>query len=227
MVLTVAVKNLFGCVVGYRKAQWHAAAGREPDAFARLLLELWQLVAPSFNLVDAIVAMDGNGPSAGRVRPMNVIMAGENALAVDRVAARLVGLSEDKFPLLRAARQTEDYAEALGRIDMVGDTVESLALKDFELPAGCDAELGPRFLRRIFKRALAARPEVNRRKCHACAVCVENCPPKAMIEADGRVRIDYAACISCFCCQELCPQQAIDVRRGWLAKLIIHRKQLP
>jgi len=222
MILTMAVKNLFGCVVGHRKAQWHMAAGIDRDAFARLLLELWRLLPRTFSLVDGIVAMDGNGPSAGRARAMNLLLAGEDALAVDRIAARLVGLAENRFPLVRAARQIDELGPSLGHIDVVGGSVEALAVDDFELPAGSDIALGPRILRRVFGRALSARPKVNRRKCRLCGICVESCPPQAMTMAGGRVSIDYSACISCFCCQEMCPERAIDVRRGWLAKVIIH-----
>ena len=223
MTLTLAVKNLFGCVVGRRKAQWHMAAGRDRDAFARLLLELWRLLAPSFNIVDGIVGMDGNGPSAGRARPIGVLLAGDDALAVDRTAARIAGLDDERFPLVGAARKIGRFDASLREIEVIGGTVDDVALDDFELPAAVDVEFGPRFLRRTLKNALTARPRVNRRKCRACGICADNCPPRAMAMNDSRIRIDYSACISCFCCQEMCPQHAIEVRRGWLARLLIHR----
>ena len=223
MVLTMAVKNLFGCVVGPRKAQWHVAAGRDREAFARLLLELARLLAPRLNLVDGVTGMDGNGPSAGRVRPVNVLLAGEDALAVDRVAARLAGLAEDSFPLVCAARKSASFAPSLGPVEIIGAPAEGIELKDFVLPANVDAQFGPRVLRRFLKRAVAARPRVNRRACRQCGVCVKHCPPEAMRLAKGRVQIDHALCISCFCCQEMCPQQAISIRRGMLARLVIRR----
>ena len=224
MVLTMATKNLFGCVAGPRKAQWHMAAGRDRDTFARLLLELSVLAAPKFSLIDGVVGMDGNGPSAGRVRPANLILAGEDAFAVDRIAARLVGLADDAFPLIRAARKMDAFAGRFGQIEVVGGSVDALALHDFVLPAAAEMQwFRSRIVRRIVKRAVAARPVVDARKCNACGTCVRSCPPEAMKIAGGRVQIDRSACISCFCCQEMCPRQAITVRRGWLARLLIHR----
>ena len=224
MIMTAAVKNLFGCIVGPRKAQWHMAAGRDRDAFARLLLELSLLVAPRFSLIDGIIGMDGNGPSAGRTRPVNLILAGEDPLAVDRIAAAVAGLKEEDYPLMRTARAMPAFAERFGRIEVVGDALESVALHDFQLPPGQDLRFGPRTLRRLLKRAVAARPVINRRKCKACGICAQHCPPEAISTSGGRVLIDRSACISCFCCQEMCPQHAIDIRRGWLARLLIRRK---
>ena len=230
MVLTMATKNYFGCVVGRRKAQWHMAAGRDPDTFARLLVELSLLAAPPdrprFNLVDGVIGMDGNGPSSGRVRPVGVILAGEDPVAVDRAAARLVGLPEERFPLLRAARAVQAYAGKPEPLEVVGDPLDQLALRDFVLPPGVHLQWTRfRWLRRALKRAAAARPHVDRSKCEACGVCTRSCPPQAMTIAGGNVRIDRALCISCFCCQELCPRHAISVRRGWLAELTIPRRR--
>jgi uncharacterized protein (DUF362 family)/Pyruvate/2-oxoacid:ferredoxin oxidoreductase delta subunit len=223
MTLTLAVKNLFGCVVGRRKAQWHMAAGRDHHAFARLLLELAGLLAPCFNLIDGIVGMDGNGPSAGRARPMGVLLAGPDALAVDHIAAAIAGISENRLPIEITARQIEHFEASLRQIEVVGAKVQDLALDDFEPPESVDVQFGPRFLRRTLRNALAARPKVDRQQCQACGICADSCPPQAMTLRNTRIEIDHSACISCFCCQEMCPHHAIDTRRGWLARLLIHR----
>ncbi|HUW30275.1 MAG TPA: DUF362 domain-containing protein [Planctomycetota bacterium] len=226
MVMTLAVKNLFGCVVGHRKAQWHMAAGRDHDTFARLLLELSALVAPAFSVVDGVIGMDGNGPSAGRVRPVNVILAGDDPLAIDRIGARIAGLDDARFPLIRAARKMPACARGLGRIEVVGDPVDSVKLADFNLPMASDLQwLRLKPVRRLLKRAITARPAIDRARCEACGVCVCSCPPRAMTIAEGQVTIDRSLCISCFCCQEMCPQHAVDVRHGWLARILFQRSR--
>lgn len=224
MVMTLAVKNLFGCVVGPRKAQWHMAAGRDRDTFARLLLELSLLVAPAFSVVDGVIGMDGNGPSSGRVRPVNVILAGIDPLAIDRIGARIAGLDDALFPLIGAARTIPACAASLGEIEVVGEPVDSVKLADFALPAAADVQwLRLKPIRRLLKRAITARPEINTARCEACGICVRSCPPQAMTLESGRVTIDRSLCISCFCCQEMCPQHAVDVRHGWLARILFHR----
>ena len=221
MVMTLAVKNLFGCIVGHRKAQWHMAAGRERDTFARLLVELSLLAAPAFSLVDGVMGMDGNGPSSGRVRPVNVIMAGTDPLAIDRMGARIAGLDESRFPLIRAARKIPACAARLGEIEVIGDPLESVKLADFVLPPAADVQwLRLKPIREMARRAITARPQIDAARCEGCGVCVRSCPPQAMTIVDGRVTIDRSLCISCFCCQELCPQHAVGIRHGWLARIL-------
>ncbi|HTM56824.1 MAG TPA: DUF362 domain-containing protein [Candidatus Udaeobacter sp.] len=56
-----------------------------------------------FSVVDGIVAMEGNGPVAGDRRPLGILIAGANPVAVDTVAARLMGLDPDRLPIVRHA----------------------------------------------------------------------------------------------------------------------------
>jgi len=65
MTMTCAVKNLFGAVIGAEKAGWHLKAGSSRELFAQLLLEIYLLKKPTLNIVDAIIAMEGNGPGSG------------------------------------------------------------------------------------------------------------------------------------------------------------------
>lgn len=65
MLLTLAVKNLFGCIIGYRKPEWHLRAGSDPQTFARLLVRICRTLRPSVNLIDGILALEGDGPGRG------------------------------------------------------------------------------------------------------------------------------------------------------------------
>ncbi len=44
--LTLGVKNLFGCVPGPRKALWHLKAGEDRKTFAQILLDIYQIIRP-------------------------------------------------------------------------------------------------------------------------------------------------------------------------------------
>ena len=71
MVMTAAVKNMFGSIPGIKKAEYHCTkATIEP--FTKMLLDLHETVKPHLNLVDAIDCMEGNGPSGGKIRHMGV-----------------------------------------------------------------------------------------------------------------------------------------------------------
>lgn len=56
-----------------------------------------------FALVDGIIAMEGNGPLRGVPKPCGVIMAGDDPLALDVVAASLMGFDWRKIRLLKGA----------------------------------------------------------------------------------------------------------------------------
>jgi uncharacterized protein (DUF362 family) len=70
--LTLGVKNLFGCIPGPRKALWHLKAGEDRKAFAQILVDVYQVIRPSLTILDGIMGMEGNGPNSGRpIRGIN------------------------------------------------------------------------------------------------------------------------------------------------------------
>ncbi len=105
MTMTCAVKNLFGAVIGTEKAGWHLKAGSSRELFARLLLEIYQLKKPTLNIVDAIDAMEGNGPANGDPIKLGLLIAGVNPVAVDVIAGRLAGIPADLLHIERDRRR--------------------------------------------------------------------------------------------------------------------------
>ena len=83
MYLTLGVKNLFGCVPGKRKLQWHLSAGIDTASFAAMLIDLMALVKPRLNILDGVIAMEGNGPASGELRDVGLIMASGDTFALD------------------------------------------------------------------------------------------------------------------------------------------------
>ncbi|HWQ08493.1 MAG TPA: DUF362 domain-containing protein, partial [Holophaga sp.] len=64
MGLTLAVKNFFGCVCGFRKSLAHQRFGRH-DRFARMILDVYAALPASTSLLDGVVAMHKAGPVGG------------------------------------------------------------------------------------------------------------------------------------------------------------------
>ncbi len=222
MLLTLAVKNLFGCIPGRRKVQWHLNAGVDIGAFAAMLVELHGLIKPRLSVVDAVVSMDGNGPGSGRPRETGFIMAGEDAFAVDYMLCRFLGVEPFMLPTLKAAREKGLFPEA-PEIGLLGDfhAPEDAGIRDFKLPPGTHLEWTiPETARRLLKDALTTRPRVDEVKCRLCMLCAQMCPAKAMKGLDAGIKINYRRCIRCFCCQEICPYGAIDIAQGWLLKYL-------
>ena len=216
MGLTGASKNMFGCIVGMQKAQFHLRTQQRKE-FAGMLADLAMLVKPVLSIVDGIVGMEGNGPRNGRPKKAGILLAGENCFAVDVAMAALMGFRPEDVPL-SALALSRGLTPAFADLEIVGSAAavrhqfvaprNMLSLED-RLPA---------WLVHWFKDHLTARPEINR-NCVGCGRCAEHCPPQAMHLADARMVIDHDKCIRCYCCQELCPANAVEIKEGTLLGL--------
>ncbi len=221
VLLTLGVKNLFGCVPGRRKPLLHLQAGENRALFAEMLLDVYRVIRPQLTILDGIVGMEGNGPGTGDSIPIGLLLASDDALSLDQVVCDLVGLPRRALPTNRAA-----FEHGMGRdpIRIMGETVESARLSQFRLPdlTGPDWRL-PGLLKKALKNAFSARPEIDDERCEGCRRCEEICPPKALKGRKETLFFDYGRCIRCFCCLEVCPAGAISVAQGWGLKLFSRR----
>lgn len=221
MTMTCAVKNLFGAVVGAEKAGWHLKAGASREQFARLLLEIYLLKKPVLNIVDAIVAMEGNGPGSGDPLQVGALIAGVNPVAVDMVAGRLAGIPNELLHVEREARRMGLVGTSWEEIEISGAPLDSFPAKPFRLPGGLDVQFGlPKFLSTLLKRQLISFPIADRQNCVLCGICRDACPPAAIEIKNSDLTVDQGRCIRCWCCRELCPHNAMLVRRGLVLKIV-------
>jgi uncharacterized protein (DUF362 family)/Pyruvate/2-oxoacid:ferredoxin oxidoreductase delta subunit len=217
--LTGAVKNLFGCIPGKRKVQWHFNTGVDHGSFMRMLVELAALLKPRFTIMDCIVGMEGNGPGSGDPCTMGVLLAGRDPVAVDSVAGRLVGVHPEMLPVIKAAAAAGTGETRAENIQIIGDELSTLMVSGYRLPPREHPEWRiPEFLRKRLKEALTTRPVIDHGRCIRCGICQKDCPQQAIAEHEHMLAIDYRICIRCFCCQEFCPQGAISVGRGWMLR---------
>lgn len=218
MLLTLGVKNVFGCIPGARKALWHLKAGEDRRLFAEMLLDVYQVVQPSLTVLDGIVGMEGDGPSSGRPISLGLILASRDALSLDQIVCDLLNLPRRSLMTNRAAHE-----QGLGKdpIEVVGERVDHVRIPEFRFPKllGADWNL-PGFLRKILKNGIASRPVLQKEMCKACHHCVEICPPGALRPKGEELVFDYDQCIRCFCCQEICPEGAISIKTGWALKFV-------
>jgi uncharacterized protein (DUF362 family)/Pyruvate/2-oxoacid:ferredoxin oxidoreductase delta subunit len=221
MTMTCAVKNLFGAVIGTGKAAWHLKAGTDREMFARMLLEIYLLRKPELNIVDGIMAMEGNGPGSGDPRHLGLLLGGTNPVAVDVIAAEIAGIPRKLLHVERMAVKLRLEGSDRAGIATVGTPLEDARVNDFRLPHISDVQFGlPLFLKNRLRHYLTSRPCAIPERCKLCGICADACPPRAMAIKDGRLTIDYHSCIRCFCCRELCPEGALDVIEGSLIRYI-------
>jgi uncharacterized protein (DUF362 family) len=84
--LSAAMKNLKGTTTYDEKKRFHYLG------LNKAFTELNAVLKPHLNVVDGLIAMEGDGPIAGTPVGLNMLMAGTDAVAVDTIAARIMGI---------------------------------------------------------------------------------------------------------------------------------------
>lgn len=134
LVATFAVKNMFGCVAGKRKALWHFAKGKNADDFCELLIDVYRFLNPALTIIDAVIAMDGPGPIRGRARPLGYLLGGTDPIACETICAKLIGIEPENVPIIKTARQIGFGCSDPAKIEIIGDAFPKSICKDFEIP---------------------------------------------------------------------------------------------
>jgi uncharacterized protein (DUF362 family) len=148
----MGVKNLFGCVPGKMKAWWHMEAGKDEKRFGEMLVETARAIDPDLTILDGIIGHEGNGPSGGEPRELNVLGASSDVFALDRSMVEILNVDPAVVPTVAASK----------RLGLVGDLADihfphlrpmELQVMDWKLPdALMSIDFGmPRVIKSTFK----------------------------------------------------------------------------
>jgi len=218
---TGAVKLLYGYIPGMFKTEYHLHTARDINTFADLLLDLHEMYPPAITVMDAIVGMEGAGPSNGNPRKIGLVLASKSCTALDYVAVTIAGFDPMSVPTVRLAQERGAGPARLEDIRILGEQVQPLVMEDFKKTLTTSLSRAPPFLINSLKRFIAAKPVVDASNCKRCGECVKACPPKAIAFTKARgPGINYSKCIRCYCCQELCPEGAITVSTPLVRRLL-------
>jgi uncharacterized protein (DUF362 family) len=144
MTMTLAIKNLFGLVIGKRKPILHCLVKNDKVKFGKMLIDIARHVNPCLTLADGIEAMQGQGPLNGTPYPLGVLLASTDMTALDRVAAEIIKFPIDKVYALEAARLKGYGNYDLNKIEISGVTdLSSLMVSDFEPARATDISFNP------------------------------------------------------------------------------------
>ena len=215
-VFTGGVKNMYGTIpIGLRR-KFHAEYIRSDD-FSQVLTDIFSVVRPRLTIMDGIIAMEGEGPAAGSLRKLGVILASQDTVAVDAVATKIIGLN----PLdIHTTRYSDEQGLGVGNlenIEVIGERLDDVTVHDFKPPASAVDTLSrrvPRVLPRFILRQLSIKPSVIERLCSGCSECKKICPIGAISVSGGTAKIDHGICIQCMCCHEVCRFNAIVPKRS-------------
>lgn len=225
MTLSAAAKNMFGTVPGTMKPEYHYRFPN-PNDFADMILDLDEHFKPVLNICDAVVAMEGNGPTQGSPKHVGALFASKNPHCLDVLAATVIGLDPMEVPTIQAGVRRGFCPKTASELTVFGDYKPFLQT-EFELIHNRNSILfvnGKTVFGRTVQRAmnacLASRPRVRRRACVGCGKCRDVCPAHTITIRKNVAVIDRKGCIKCFCCQEFCPVGAMRVHRSPVAKVL-------
>jgi uncharacterized protein (DUF362 family)/NAD-dependent dihydropyrimidine dehydrogenase PreA subunit len=204
--VTLGIKNLLGLIRKQDRQLAHLHGINESIVDVLCYIMYSKKLA---YFVDGIYALEGkNGPTVGRPIGMNLIVSGQDGLAVDAVCAELMGCDPNSVPYL-----VETEKRKLGRIRdnrvIVGEVIEHNRML-FDVPDVASIDIKYlRFLRKLFKK----RPYFKaKEKCERCGRCVKSCPMGAISLGDDEIGFAYGECISCLICCESCVYGALEYR---------------
>ena len=222
MTFTGGVKILFGVIPGLLKAEYHLKMFKVQD-FADLLVDIATYVKPALSIMDGVVGMEGDGPSAGKPRNIGALILSTDPFALDVVAADLIGLKPEKVPTIMAAR-LRGLTSRLNELQLTGDSRTLWRIQGFVIPKAVSANFLdmsplPRRVNTFILNRVRPRPIFEHATCVGCSDCANNCPAKAItMNEQQRPVVDLEGCIRCFCCQELCPHQSVKLFKPWLSR---------
>jgi ferredoxin len=205
---------MYGVIPSGLRLEYHRRFPRN-DVFSQMLVDLFTAVPPSLNMMDAVVGMEGEGPSSGIPKRLGLVISGRDGVAVDAVASRIVGTDPlQVFTTSFAAARGLGVGD-LERIEILGERVRNVEARDFRPSL---VATGSSIYAYVSGR-LILTPEVIPEKCQACLECINICPVRTIRQVKGKAWISKSECIHCLCCHEVCAYRAIRLRQRTVGRL--------
>ncbi|MGM0770323.1 MAG: DUF362 domain-containing protein [Halobacteriota archaeon] len=212
---TGSVKNMFGAIPLKLRKEAHLLG--KVDLFSEAVVDIYSARVPDLTLMDAVVGMEGNGPSSGTPVNVGMVMASYDCVSLDVVGSQVIGLDPMEVPTNKAAIERgygTQYPEVLGV------PLDDVRMK-FKLSGTTNLRRVPPFLLKRLGKLFIIKPSINTSKCTLCGGCVLNCSANAIEQKEGKLKINDKKCILCYCCRELCPSGAVDMKRSLFANLFL------
>lgn len=231
MSLSAATKNMFGSVPGTIKLEYHYRYSSHED-FANMLIDIQEFYKCKLHICDAILAMEGNGPTMGKPKPIGLLLASKSCYNLDLVCCKLMNLDIQNVPTITQAIKRGLSCENVSDVSL-NMNIDSYVDKTFVNIQHSDniqffsdnhKNFFKRMIGKIAKRVLIVRPKANKKECIGCQKCADICPAKAIEMKNKKPVINKKVCIRCFCCQEFCPVGAMKTHRTLISRIITKKK---
>lgn len=222
MAFTGAIKNMYGVIPHGLRCSYHREYAKS-EIFGQMLVDIFSCAPPHLNIMDAIHAMEGEGPSAGSSKKVGLILASSDGVALDAVASKIIGLDPMQIhTTINAAKRGLGTAQ-MAEIEILGEKIQDIDVKDFKQSAiaiGLIRKNIPAFLHGFIQWQMVLIPRVLQKKCTACQECVDICPVGAVQIIGEKAKIEKSRCIHCMCCHEVCRFHAIKLGQRPLGRML-------
>ena len=104
--VTLGMKNMFGLLPDKFKAKYHA------QGISKVIVDINSVLRQKITVIDGFIGMEGSGPANGTPVPMGLIIAGEDPVATDATACRIMGINPHEVAHIQKA-----FEKGLGNID--------------------------------------------------------------------------------------------------------------
>ena len=233
MSLSASCKNMFGAVPGTLKLEYHYRYPSHED-FADMLIDIQEFYKCKLHICDAIMAMEGNGPTKGTPRKVGLLLASKSCYALDLVCCKIIGLDIQQVPTIKQAIKRNLCVDSASKVN-INMNIDDYIISDFKNIEHLDniqfysensKSLFKRAIGKIAKKILLVRPKVKNKECIGCKKCANICPANAIVMKNNKPIIDKKKCIRCFCCQEFCPVGAMKTHRTFMSKILTKKKSI-
>lgn len=118
--ITVGMKAMQGVFSVDEKVDYHN------EAFPWKIVDMLRALRPTVTIVDGLIAGEGYGPIYTEPVEMNILLASQDVVAVDAVAASVIGMDPLEVPLTRLGHSEGIGTADMERIEIRGESIESV-----------------------------------------------------------------------------------------------------
>lgn len=195
-----AIKLMYGSITKAQRVAFHRFA--ESDLFSQVLVDIFSIKKPTLSVMDAIISMDGVGPTHGTPNNSGFLIVSDDAVMLDYYSSALMKYKPLDIDMIRIAIERGLTSQDPEEVEFLGDDLFKNA-GIFNLIPVFKGAMKQRFIKMAW-----GVPKLLEEKCVRCGVCIKSCPFSAIYSQDSNPAIDEKKCRQCFCCMELCDKGA-------------------